>query len=290
MKTYTYSAFGDEISDDLLTQISVLKKHDISSIDIRSINKKNVLDFSDEDINNTKHILRENDINVSSIASPIGKASIEKPFGEIRNQLVKAIRVAEAFDCCYIRIFSFYPDKPSSESTYDDLVRKATDRLKSLSDIANKNGKILSLENEKGTIADDPIITRRIIEQIESGSLSVVFDFANYVRSGIDTVKAFKLLRQYIVAFHMKDALYEKDIVVPSGLGDGKQREVLKLFFGEDYNCFFSIEPHLRYYSDFIKLESNGKQIRDYNNMELFSIAYQACRELIMEVEWRKTK
>lgn len=280
MKNFKIAAFGDEISSNLLTQVSVVMEHDISNLDIRSVNNKNVLDFSYEDIDYIKGILDNKSIGVSSIASPIGKSSIDTPISEIKKQLTKAIYVSKSLDCRTIRIFSFYSD----ESTYNSQLEKnVTEKLKMMTDIAGEKDILLSLENEKKTIADNPIITRQLLETIGSDNLSVVFDFANYIRSGLNTMEAFHLLRKYITAFHMKDALYEKDIVVPCGLGDGNLREILHLLFEEDFSCWFSIEPHLKHYFGLKINETECGELKGYDSVDMFSVAYLACKKLIDE-------
>ena len=285
MKRYKYSAFGDEISDDFMTQIDVLEKYAIPAIDIRSVNKKNVLDLSYEEIYAIKYILKQKCIEVASIASPIGKSKIDTPFCEIKAQLNRAIQVAKILHCHTIRIFSFYSDGISSK---ENLIVKSIERLKIMSDIARQNGILLSLENERNTIADDPIIARHILDVIGDENLSAVFDFANYVRSGFNTLNAYELLRKYITAFHMKDAVYNKDMVVPCGLGDGNLREVLYLLQNdEDFSGFFSIEPHLKQYFEFNDRKTQYLEEKGNDSIEMFSIAYLACKKLINDVEGR---
>ncbi|MCY9667204.1 hypothetical protein M5X11_20080, partial [Paenibacillus alginolyticus] len=46
----TLSGYGDEIADDLETQLDVLASEGIRDLDLRSVWSKNVLELSDEEI------------------------------------------------------------------------------------------------------------------------------------------------------------------------------------------------------------------------------------------------
>ena len=54
MAKLIYSAFADEYSDFLVEQCEVLNKYDISHLELRSVDGKNVSEFSKEDVKNIK--------------------------------------------------------------------------------------------------------------------------------------------------------------------------------------------------------------------------------------------
>ena len=58
---------------------------------------------------------------------------------------------------------------------------------------------------------------------LETDELDGVFDPANFVQCGIDTIEAFELLQDRITYLHIKDALPDGS-VVPAGKGHGRQR------------------------------------------------------------------
>ena len=86
-----------------------------------------------------------------------------------------------------------------------------------------------------------------------------VFDPANFVQCGQDTIKAWEMLKGHIAYVHVKDACREDGHVVPSGQGDGNVEKVLKNLFACGYQGYLSLEPHLSNFSGFAKLEKNGK-------------------------------
>ena len=55
-----------------------------------------------------------------------------------------------------------------------------------------------------------------------------VFDFANFVQVGQDTLEAYELLKEHIAYVHVKDAILGSGRVVPAGYGDGHVGEILQ--------------------------------------------------------------
>ena len=77
--TFTLSAFGDEIADDLATQLDVLHAEDVHFLELRGAWGTNVLDLDAEQLKRARQLLDERGFGVSAIASPIGKSQIDQP-------------------------------------------------------------------------------------------------------------------------------------------------------------------------------------------------------------------
>ena len=75
-------AFSDEAGNSLKEQIDALKRNSISLMELRSIDKKNVADFTIEEAKEYQKTMEENGIAVWSIGSPLGKVSIDADFDE----------------------------------------------------------------------------------------------------------------------------------------------------------------------------------------------------------------
>ncbi len=96
-------------------------------------------------------------------------------------------------------------------------------------------------ENEKGIYGDMADRCRELLSTFPE--LEGVFDPANFIQCGQDTVEAWKLLRDRIKYLHIKDALPDGK-GVPAGKGVGYVRSILDDFRsrgGRDV----TIEPHL---------------------------------------------
>ena len=70
-------AFSDEYGNKLEEQIEGLKLNNIHLIEIRNVDGKNVLNFTDEEAKYYYEELLKNDIRVWSIGSTLGKVDID---------------------------------------------------------------------------------------------------------------------------------------------------------------------------------------------------------------------
>ena len=77
MNKLILSAFADEYADSLKEQCEALDKFDIEYIELRGVNGKNISVFTESEVKETKKILDDFNIKVSSIGSPLGKIDIK---------------------------------------------------------------------------------------------------------------------------------------------------------------------------------------------------------------------
>ena len=114
-----------------------------------------------------------------------------------------------------------------------------------------------------------------------------VFDPANYVQCGQDTLEAWSMLKGYTKYMHIKDALSDST-VVPAGKGEGNVKKIVAEFLamgGKD----FTLEPHLRVFDGLEKLEHSEGEKRKVSyayasNDEAFDAAENAFKELLSEI------
>ena len=129
-------------------------------------------------------------------------------------------------------------------------------------DYANENGVLCCHENERGIYGDTPERCLEIAEYF-GDRLGCIFDPANYILNGCDTVAGFDRLEKYITYMHIKDALYEEGIVVPAGEGDGNLKYILGKLDQHEKVYFLSVEPHLKVFDGLSELEtSNGLALK----------------------------
>ncbi len=252
---YKISGFSDEISDELKEQIAVVKQLGMKYISIRGINGKNIGDFTAKQFESeVLPVLNEQGIKVSSIGSPIGKVFINdnEGFEKQLDALKQLCQIANMLNCKYIRMFSFFIDK---NENYDDYKDEVVAKLKQFVEIAQQYNVILLHENEKDIFGD---IARRcdiLFNEIKSPYFKAIFDFANFVQCGDDTMQAYELLKEHIVYIHIKDASYSVSHNVLCGTGDGKIEEILKKAFDGGYEGFLTLEPHLAMFGSLKSLE-----------------------------------
>ena len=81
LSSFVLSAFGDEIDDDVDTQLDVLGEFDIRCLEMRTAWGKKAAELNDLEIERLAMACRRRSIRVSCIGSRIGKSPITEPLG-----------------------------------------------------------------------------------------------------------------------------------------------------------------------------------------------------------------
>lgn len=266
------SGFSDEIDKNIDIQFSVLNKLGIKYFEPRGIDGRNISLLSLDEAKKLKVKMDKENIKASSIGSPIGKVAIsdaEKNF-ELFKHIVE---IAKILECKFVRIFSFY-------NAYDskDAVVSA---LKKMAEYAEKENIVLIHENEKDIYGDTAERCLEILEAVNSDHFKAVFDPANFVQCGEDTIKAFKLLKNHIAYMHIKDS--RKDgTIVPAGAGTGNLKYILDFLKKDGYEGFLSLEPHLGTFEGLADLELDDKMLKLEKGGEgTFTLAYNSLKILM---------
>jgi sugar phosphate isomerase/epimerase len=288
MSHFIISAFADEISDSLEDQIRVLKENQISHIEVRGVNGKNVSEFTLEEAQEYKQLLAANKIDVSSIGSPIGKVKLTDNFEEQFLLFRHILKIATILESPYVRIFSFFM-APNVE--VNQYFVEVVDRLRKLMMIAADFPKITILhENEKEIFGDTPERCLKLFEAINTSQFKLAFDPANFVQCDVVVYQdAFRLLKDRIAYVHVKDARFIDHNVVPAGYGDGQLKEILTDLIRMNYFGFISIEPHLSLFNGFNQLEHGKIELKENDNVAKFNLASSALKEMVvneLNQEW----
>lgn len=282
MENIIISGFADEIDPNLDRQIEVVKRLGISYIEMRGVNGKGLVEYSLDDVREIKKILDTNGICLSAIGSPIGKIKITDAFEEHFELFKHAVEIAKIMDTPYIRMFSFFMPENEKPEEYKEEVFC---RLQRFVDYAKVHGIILLHENEKDIYGDVACRCKEIMEEFYCDNFKAVFDFANYVQCGQDTLEAYEMMKPYIAYIHIKDAHAKDKTVVPAGVGDGNVKAILKELLGGGYEGVLSLEPHLSDFSGFASLEQGEKQEKQkLTGEEAYEVAYNALAGILREL------
>ncbi len=259
MAHFIYSAFCDESGEATVSgQIAACKKNGITHMELRGFGKElNINKLSVREAEEMKEEIDREGMSVASIGSGYGKINIKEDFAPHFEAFKNTVEVAKILRAKYIRIFSFYFSPEDSYEKYRDEVIR---RVKAMTDYAAGEGLLCCHENEKGIYGDTAERCLDILEACE-GKLRAVFDPANFVQCGVDTLKAYSLLENYIEYFHIKDALYGSGEVVPAGEGDGNVEKILHSFDRKKKAVILSLEPHLKVFSGLSRLEAVVKSV-----------------------------
>jgi sugar phosphate isomerase/epimerase len=273
--TFRLSAFGDEISADLAEQLKTLTGLNVHGLDLRGAWGKNVSKMDDEDVARVKRVCSEYGVKIACLGSPVGKSSLSAPAEMEKTNLTCLMKIGRALGTRYIRVFSFYPEDISSNEHYDSFVAPAAERLAELAHLAEKEGFILVLENEKAIVTDTPARCAAVLRAVNSSALRFAWDSANFVQVGVEKPidSGWEGVKPFVGYVHIKDAILADGKVVPAGQGDGQVRELLLNLKAMDYQGTLALEPHLK-----IAGHSSG-----FSGAEGMTIAVTALRKLMAE-------
>ena len=274
---WTLTGFADEISPELDEQLNTLADESMRHMELRSVWNKNVLDLTDEELENVKSTVSERGIEISSIGSPIGKVSITEAFEPHRERYRRALHTARVMEAPYVRIFSFFIPDRHDPSRYRDEV---LERMGAFAREAEDSGITLLHENEKDIYGDVPSRCVDILTQIDSPALRAAWDAANFVQCGVTRpyTEGYDPLRPFIEYVHVKDALADSGQVVPAGKGDGELQETISALRASGFEGFFSLEPHL----------ASSGTYSGFSGPALFREAAGAFKDLLRKqgIEW----
>jgi sugar phosphate isomerase/epimerase len=246
-------------------------------MELRSIDKKNVADFTIEEAKEYQRIMEENGISVWSIGSPLGKVDIEVNFDEYLKKVEHVCKLANVFKVDKIRMFSFFKAYEKEEKVFGYLRR--------MIEVANKYNVYLYHENEKDIYGDTLVRVKRIMDNIDG--LKYIYDPANYLQcneKAKDTIEAFFNKTDY---FHIKDVISETGQLVPAGYGDGMIEELLSEIKDDKT---LTLEPHLTVFDSFKSIDNTEMKHKfTYNNAnEAFDAAVKALKEILIKLGYKE--
>lgn len=267
------SAFSDEAGVSLQEQIDALHRNNIRFMEIRTVDGESIAKRTEEEARQIASALKENNIAVWAIGSPLGKVHLDDSFelSALLEQTHHLCRLANILETDKIRMFSFYSAYDKKEQVFDYLRR--------MQKIAESYGVLLCHENEKDIYGD---VISRVQELMENvPGLKFVYDPANYLQCGeaaADSLRAFHAVSEY---FHIKDILSETQELVPAGCGDG---DIAKLIGMITDDKVLTLEPHLMVFDGYASFdrETMKNKFHFASNGEAFDAGVKALKELLI--------
>lgn len=259
------SAFADEISPHLDTQVRVMSRLGVQGFDLRSLNDINVLDLSDADLLQVRKACQTSGLHIQAVGSPVNKVAYSPAERQIQmEKLQRAIHAAEVLQVLRIRIFT-----PAAEP---GQVTEVLDWMAEQIDAATAAGVILLHENDGSFWGAYPDQARHLMESLSGPHFKAVFDFANTVLLGYRPFPDwFPWLLPYLDTLHIKDAIAATRTIVPAGQGDAQMVETLAWLAQQGWHGTLTLEPHL----------VSGGVYGGHTGEELFGTAVEALRRCV---------
>ncbi|RKT89222.1 Sugar phosphate isomerase/epimerase [Saccharopolyspora antimicrobica] len=238
------AGIGDEAAVGLPGQIAAIRELGWSAVELRTVDGIALGDLDASQFTAMRSALRAAELDVVCLASRIGNWArpITTPFADDLRELdVLAGQCAE-LGTRFIRIMS-YPNDGLPEADWRDRV---LDRIARLAERAAGHGVVLVHENCAGWAGHDAERMLRLISEVNSPSLRLLFDVGNGIDHGYDAHELLVRILPHVVHVHVKDAVGtpgNAEYVLP---GDGHARvaECLRQLLTAGYTGPLSIEPH----------------------------------------------
>lgn len=248
----------DEVSQELTIALDWAKENQLKHVEIRMVKGKNVADLSDAEINYILTEVERRDLYISAISSPIFKCALDPSrsvasgdtFGQKEEsvethflKLQRVIDICKRFKSNKIRIFSFWRenDPPAHEA---EIIK----HLKRASQMAEEKGVILLLENEGSCNGGYASEVARLVRQVDSPHLKVLWDPGNEAYGGSPAFpEGYEYVRGLIGHVHLKDAFINEkgeSKCVPIGEGDVPFVAQFERLLADQYDGLFTIETH----------------------------------------------
>lgn len=271
-------AFSDEANPSLDGQIAALKRNNISYMEMRGVDGKNVTALTFEEAKAVKEKLDANGIQVWAIGSPLGKVDIHTDFDEYIKLVRHTCQLANLLETKRIRVFSFF-------NAYDER-EKVFSYLNKMAKIGAEYGVQMYHENEKGIYGD---VAQRVKDIMENTTgLKFVYDPANYLQCGeTDADVTLDMLHETTEYFHIKDVKVATGVTVPAGYGDGKIEKLVSLITSDKT---LTLEPHLRVFEGYANIDDTEmKHEYTYDSAdEAFDAAVAALKKVLNEAGYKE--
>lgn len=277
------SSFADEAADAVDGQIAALQQAGLGYIDPRSVDGINICDLPVEHAKQVKQKLDDAGIKVSMFGSPIGKTDVTDDLGIEQKRLDHLAKMREVFDASAVRMFSFYN---KTDLPREQWKQQAFDKLTALRDQAGRLGLVLYHENETEVYGDHPDQILELAELRDGKHFKLIYDFANYQRTGVEPWANWQRLKNVTDCFHFKDQKSSGDHV-PIGQGDTKAREILADAVASGWDGPCTLEPHLFMSDAVLATNVHGRgdtSLAGKSREELFAIAATVAKALLSDV------
>lgn len=288
MTSVIITGFGDESANQktIDQQFAAFAALGLQYYSIRFIDVgqgiKNVMQLTEEELDQVLAKQAEYGLSVSSLGSPLGKVKLLDQEDGTQNRYVefneyletevkKACELANKLGTKLLRGFSFYHPKGTAPEPH---VNQVADQIGKITEVCKAHDLIYGLEIEANLVGQSGQILADIHAQVNMDELKLIWDGGNIVSQGIPTaevVEQYRVMKPGLGWIHIKD--YRSPVpltrqthvdeealkhFVPADLGDSGHEAVfrdLKDFLPELHQrmvklgvpgVFLDLEPHVK--------------------------------------------
>ncbi|WP_306333094.1 sugar phosphate isomerase/epimerase [Streptomyces sp. KL118A] len=242
-----FAGIGDEAAPDLAGQIRAHQLLGWSAIELRDIDGTAVADLDEAAFDHVVTALHEARLDVVCVNSRIANwarpitGDFELDYGELE----RLAPMCAALGTRHIRVMS-YPNDPGAPLDEPEWARRTISRMTRLAQQAEDSGLVLLHENCAGWAGADPARTLRLLAEVDSPALRLLFDTGNGVAYGYEAYDLLTELVTWVDHVQVKDARAEAGGAVYTLPGEGSCRvaDCLDLLLDHGHAGTWTIEPH----------------------------------------------
>jgi sugar phosphate isomerase/epimerase len=242
------SGIADEAGASIERQIQAHRELSWPNIELRLLDGVNICSVDDAVFEKAAEKIEEVGLTVTGIASPIGNWSrpIDGDFSLDLADLRRAAPRMQRLGTRAIRSMSWLQGQSSDADWHKEAVR----RYRELARVASDSGIVLLHENCTGWGGQGGRHMLRLLDEVASPHVRILFDIGNTVSHGYDAVEFYQLVKPHIAYVHLKDCRanpegrHSDDYTMP-GEGDAQLGEIVADLMASGYDGVYSIEPHV---------------------------------------------
>ncbi|MFW6692215.1 sugar phosphate isomerase/epimerase family protein [Streptomyces sp. MAR4 CNX-425] len=242
-----FAGVGDEAAPGLAGQISAVRRLGWTAVELRDIDGTALADLGAAAFDRTAAALHEAGLDVVCVDSRIANWArpVTGDFELDRAELACLATRCATLGTRYVRVMS-YPNDPDAPLGEPEWARRTVARMRRLARQAEDAGLVLLHENCAGWAGADAARSLRLLAEVDSPALRLVFDTGNGVAYGYDAYDLLAELVDHVEHVQVKDARAEAGEAVYTLPGEGTCRvaDCLQLLLDRGYTGYWSIEPH----------------------------------------------
>ncbi len=196
MANFPVAIITDEFTQDFERVCKHAVELGVTALELRTIWDKNIVDMSDDEVQEVGQLAKDSNLQIVSIASPVFKCTLPDG-GEIDQRfeqdafhsahtyedqpriLARSLEVAQTLGAPIVRVFSFWRTVEP-----ENITSRIIDALRGAVETAGPTGVKIGLENEHACNVATAAESAPILEAIEDPNFGLVWDPANCYIAG----------------------------------------------------------------------------------------------------------
>ncbi|MET7642392.1 sugar phosphate isomerase/epimerase family protein [Streptomyces sp. NPDC005426] len=236
---------GDEAASDLAGQLAIHRELGMDAIELRTVDGLGLHELSAGDAADLARRTIVAGLRVPVVDTPVGSWSTTVATGmdDELAVLERSAKAAALLGCDRLRVMSYPNDgRPEREWRTESLRR-----MRMLAREAERLGVTLLHENCQGWAGQSAAHTVRMLEEVASPRLRLLFDTGNGLAYGYDSLGFLRRVLPWVDHVHIKDGIRSGGTAAFTMPGEGTARvaQCVRLLEEHGYSGHYSLEPHL---------------------------------------------